>query len=174
MDSHKIQESYRILPIHSMGQYGGQRLLMIWQVTIPQDHKDLFEICGKIPDVTRIPGDWEGRIISNSSLTPPLFRLSYQTDNVGKVTCKWNFMNIFIGNSKIELTSEQLKMFDFTNFHDEIRMISDDVMIGKYILKSNQVINIIGDNSLGLVQFEKSKGETIPNIYYYLNKVPKL
>ena len=83
-------------------------------------------------------------------------------------------MNIFIGNSKIELTSEQLKMFDFTNFHDEIRMISDDVMIGKYILKSNQVINIIGDNSLGLVQFEKSNGETIPNIYYYLNKVPKL
>jgi len=27
-------------------------------------------------------------------------------------------------------------MFDFTNFHDEIRMLADDAMIGRYLPRS--------------------------------------
>ncbi len=136
-----------------------------------QDHKELFEKYGKVPDPSKVKGDWEGRMVSNASLTPPLFKFRYDVDSTGRVSCKWNFMNILKGDSKIEFTQQQMLMFDFTNFHDEIRMITDDVMVGKYAPVGQQVLNIIGDRSLGLLHFEKTAEGTRPCIYYYIRRV---
>jgi hypothetical protein len=80
-------------------------------------------------------------------------------------------MRIFKGGSTIELTPEQLLMFDFTNFHDEIRMIRDDVMVGKYVLTGSKLFDVVRDSSLGLVQFETASEGTRPVIYYYLSKI---
>ena len=137
----------------------------------PEDHRELFNKYGRSPDVNKIMGVWEGRMISSASLTPPLFRLQYKTDQSGKVTCEWNFVRIFKGGSAIELTPEELLMFDFTNFHDEIRMIRDDVMVGKYVLTGSKLFDVVRDSSLGLVQFETASEGTRPVIYYYLSKI---
>ena len=69
-----------------------------------QDHRDLFEKYGTVPDVNKVRGHWEGRMVSNASLTPPLFKFRYDVDGSGRVSCKWNFMQILKGNSKVELT----------------------------------------------------------------------
>jgi hypothetical protein len=137
----------------------------------PDDHRELFEKYGKAPDVRAIPGEWEGKMVSNASLTPPLFRFWYAVDASGKVSCRWNFMNILKGNSRIELTREQMLMFDFTNFHDEIRMVRDDAMVGRYLPRGERVLDLIGDRDLGLLHFEKGKGGEQPTIYYYIRKV---
>jgi uncharacterized protein YndB with AHSA1/START domain len=136
-----------------------------------EDHRELFEKYGKTPDLTKISGEWEGRMVSSASLTPPLFRFWYSLDASGKVSCKWNFMNILKGNSRIKVTSRQLEMFDFTNFHDEIRMIADDAMVGRYLAKGSELLKIVGDRDLGLVHFQKDAQGTRPEIYYYIRKV---
>ncbi len=136
----------------------------------PEDHEELFVKYGKPPDINKIRGEWEGRIVSNASLPPPFFRFRYDIDISGKVICKWNFMNILKGDSKIELTPEQMLMFDFTNFHDEIRMIADDLMVGKYCPEAKEILNIIGERSSGLIHFEKTQGGVRPCIYYYIKK----
>jgi uncharacterized protein YndB with AHSA1/START domain len=137
----------------------------------PQDHRELFEKYGKEPDVNVISGEWEGRMVSNASLTPPLFRFWYSVDSSGKVSCKWNFMNILKGNSKIVMTKDQMLMFDFTNFHDEIRMITPDDMVGRYLPKSSRLLDILGDRDLGLLHFEKNPQGDRPMIYYYIKRV---
>ncbi len=137
----------------------------------PEDHKDLFEKYGKAPDVTKIAGEWEGRMVSNASLTPPLFRFWYSVDAAGMVSCKWNFMNILKGNSKVEMTKDQMLMFDFTNFHDEIRMVRDDAMVGRYAPQAQKILDILGDRDLGLLHFLKGDKGTRPAILYYIRKV---
>jgi hypothetical protein len=62
-------------------------------------------------------------------------------------------------------------MFDFTNFHDEIRMLADDAMVGRYLPKSERIMNLIGNRDLGLIHFEKTSEGTRPVIYYYIKKV---
>lgn len=109
-------------------------------------------------------------MVSNASLAPPLFRFWYDMDSSGKVKCRWNFMNILKGDTKVELTQEQMLMFDFTNFHDEIRMIVDDLMLGKYC-SGAEILDVIGERSLGLVHMEHTPQGTRPCIYYYIRKV---
>jgi len=136
-----------------------------------EDHRELFEKYGKAPDLGKIIGEWEGRMVSNASLTPPLFRFWYGLDSAGKLSCRWNFMNIMKGSSKLEMTPRQLDMFDFTNFHDEIRMIAGDAMVGRYLPKSDELLKILGDKDLGLFHFERTPGGDRPAIYYYIKKV---
>lgn len=54
-------------------------------------------------------------------------------------------MYLLRGNSRVEFTQDQINMFDFTNFHDEIRKIKDDFMVGKYIPEEQEILNLVGD-----------------------------
>jgi uncharacterized protein YndB with AHSA1/START domain len=135
------------------------------------DHRELWEKHGKVPDVGALAGEWEGRMVSNASLTPPRFRFWYSVDGSGKLSCRWNYMKILKGTSRLKLTGNELEMFDFTNFHDEIRMLSDDTMVGRYLPSSERIMNLIGNRDLGLIHFEKTPEGTRPVIYYYIKKL---
>lgn len=134
------------------------------------DHKDLFDNYGKVPDPKQVAGNWEGRMVCNSSLTPPLFRFRYDLDSSGRVSCNWSFMEILKGDAKIEFTEDQMLMLDFTNFHDEIRTVTPDVMVGRYGSIGQRILDLIGDRSLGLLQFEKTAEGTRPCLYYYIRR----
>lgn len=135
------------------------------------DHKELFEKHGYVPEPVAIVGEWEGRMISNASPTPPLFRFRYELDPEGKITCRYIFMHLIRGDSRVELTESQMEMFDFTNLHDEIRMVKDDLMVGKYCPEGQEILNIIGDRSLGLLHFEETSEGTRSCVYYAIRKV---
>ncbi|MCL4436784.1 MAG: transthyretin-like family protein [Thaumarchaeota archaeon] len=135
-----------------------------------KDHQELFQKHGKVPDTNKVLGEWEGRMVSNTCLTPPLFRFKYVKDGHGKITCQYIFMYLMRGNSRIEFTQKQMLMFDFTNFHDEIRMVSDDFMVGKYLPEEQEILNLLGDRSLGLIHFEKTPKGTRPCIYYSITR----
>ena len=109
-------------------------------------------------------------MVSNSSLAPPLFRFRYDLDSNGRVSCNWNFMNVLKGDAKIEFTKEQMLMFDFTNFHDEIRTVTPDVIVGRYGPIGQRLLDLIGERSLGLIHFEKTTEGTRPCVYYYIRR----
>jgi len=138
-----------------------------------KDHREIFEKHGKVPDPSKILGEWEGRMVSNTCLTPPLFKLKYHIDAQGKVTNEYIFMYLLRGNSRVEFTKAQMNMFDFTNFHDEIRMVKDDFLVGKYLPEEQEILNLLGDRSLGLIHFEKTSKGTRPCLYYSLKRVSK-
>ncbi len=138
-----------------------------------KDHREIFEKHGRVPDPAKVLGEWEGRMVSNTCLTPPVFRFRYHLDAQGKVTCEYIFMYLLRGNSRVEFTLEQMNMFDFTNFHDEIRMVKDDFLVGKYLPEEQEILNLLGDRSLGLIHFEKTSKGTRPCIYYSIKRVSK-
>ncbi len=136
-----------------------------------KDNRELFEKHGRMPDPNKVLGEWEGRMVSNTCLTPPLFRFKYALDSQGKVTCQYIFMYLLRGNSRVEFTQTQMNMFDFTNFHDEIRMVTDDFLVGKYCPEEQEILNLLGDRSLGLLHFEKTPQGTKPCIYYAITRI---
>jgi hypothetical protein len=135
-----------------------------------KDHQELFEKYGKAPDPNKVLGEWEGRMVSNTCLTPPLFKFIYIKDSHGDLTCQYIFMYMLRGNSRIEFTQNQMEIFDFTNFHDEIRMVRDDFMVGKYLPEEQEILNLLGDRSLGLIHFEKTSKGTRPSVYYAITR----
>ena len=138
-----------------------------------KDHREIFEKHGKLPDQSKLLGEWEGRMVSNTCLTPPLFKLKYLIDANGKLINEYIFMYLLRGNSRVEFTPTQMNMFDFTNFHDEIRMVKDNFMVGKYLPEEQEILNLLGDRSLGLIHFEKTPKGTKPCLYYSLRRVSK-
>jgi hypothetical protein len=79
-----------------------------------------------------------------------MFRFRYAKDSQGNLTCHYIFGGFLPGTSKIIFDDKELSMFDFTGslFHDEIRMLRKDTMLGKYVSMKDPVFKL----------FEKSQG----------------
>jgi len=47
----------------------------------------------------------------------------------------YNFANLIQGNSDVSITSDIFRFDDFTPFHDELRMIRPDLVVGKWVIE---------------------------------------
>ncbi len=45
---------------------------------------------------------------------------------------EYTFGGLLRGISRVVLTPEEMKMYDYTNWHDELRMVNDNIMVGKW------------------------------------------
>jgi len=108
------------------------------------DFKIIFSKKATKPDVDEVQGSWEGKLISDSIHSPVLFRFRYYEEN-GSLKCKYMFGGIIQGTPEVKFTEEMMEMFDFAGqlFHDEIRMLNKDVMLGKYCTLESPVFNLL-------------------------------
>ena len=97
-----------------------------------KDHQTIYEKHSFVPSPDQVIGTWSGRLVSDSSLTPLIQVFTYTRDNLGKLQMEYTFGGLLRGISKVVLTSEELKMYDYTNWHDEVKMVSDNFMVGKW------------------------------------------
>ena len=65
-------------------------------------------------------------------MTPVTQEFIYTEDNIGKLQMQYTFGGLLSGISKVVLTPEQMNMYDFTNWHDEVKIVKDDFMVGKW------------------------------------------
>lgn len=114
------------------------------------DFQMIFDTKCRRPDPNEVMGIWEGRLVSNSTLSPVMFRFRYAKDSQGNLTCNYIFGDFLPGTSRMKLGEKELSMFDFTGslFHDEIRMLRKDIMLGKYVSIQDPIFKL----------FEKSQG----------------
>jgi hypothetical protein len=110
----------------------------------------IFSTKSRKPDLAEVLGVWEGRLISNSALSPVMFRFRYYMDPQSRLKCRYVFGNFLPGTSRIKFSEKELSMFDFTGglFRDEIRLVRKDVMLGKYVSIQDPIFKL----------FEKSQG----------------
>lgn len=132
----------------------------------PADHRDLYEK-GTAPKASDIEGKWRGQLVSNAALSYSFFVLSF-TLNQDRIDGKWKLLGVWEGDSKVELGKDEMKMFDFTNWHDEIRRVTDDIMVGKYCQPDKSILPPPWAGSLGYIQAEEGKRFCL---YYILNKI---
>lgn len=109
-----------------------------------EDHERLYAMMKK-PTLDKMVGIWEGYLISDSAWSPPVFRFRYYFDSDGSLKNHYLFGNILSGTATVHDKADHVEMHDETGglFHDEIRQVNNDILIGKYYSQSNEILNLI-------------------------------
>jgi len=84
------------------------------------------------PSGKEIAGAWEGMLVSDSAVTPrtQLFRFDHED---GEIDMRYSFANMLRGISDTSVTNQIFRFDDPTPFHDEIRMVTPDLIVGRWI-----------------------------------------
>jgi hypothetical protein len=108
------------------------------------DFKTIFSIKARKPDPEEVLGRWEGRLVSDSTPSPTLFRFRFYKDQ-SELKCKYIFGGVLPGTSDVKFTEDMMLMFDFTGqlLHDELRMVRKDFMVGKYCAPNSPIIKLM-------------------------------
>jgi len=95
------------------------------------------------PTKDEMVGKWEGFLVSDSFVTPRSQIFDFDYDGSGEYQMHYNFSNLLRGYSEVSARENRFRFDDFTPFHDELRMIRPDFVVGKWVtdwslLPSNQ------------------------------------
>ncbi len=133
----------------------------------PADHAGLWNE-GTVPDPEALAGGWNVQLVSNAGLLAPLFEFQFETTEYG-VDGRYEVLDTAGGDVRLDFGEEQMEMFDFSNWHDEIRQLTDDFMVGKYCQTETQLLPAPADGSLGTIHAETTDGEDRLCLYYVMN-----
>lgn len=96
------------------------------------DHQLIYEKHSRAPTADEIIGRWTGQLVSDSAVTPVVQVFTYTYDVIGKLQMNYVFGDLLRGISRVTLTPQQMNMYDWTNWHDEVRIVREDFMVGKW------------------------------------------
>ena len=102
-----------------------------------EDHGMVYARMRK-PPLASMVGIWDGQLVSDSAWTPPVFRFRYYFDSGGNLKNDYLFAGTLAGTAVVEEKADHLEMHGITGvFHDEIRQVNKDILIGKYYSDPN-------------------------------------
>ncbi|WP_420545148.1 GMC family oxidoreductase N-terminal domain-containing protein [Nitrosopumilus sp.] len=85
------------------------------------------------PTQDEMAGHWEGMLVSDSFVTPRSQIFDFRYDGSGEYNMHHNFGNLIQGLSEVSVSDELFRFDDFTPFHDELRMINPELVVGKWV-----------------------------------------
>lgn len=136
---------------------------------IHTDYKMMY--CRAVPPKNReLIGNWTGKFFGRYGYSPAVIRMSFQLHTDGHITNRWQLLYFMRGSSLVEYSTTDLYLYDFTSFRDEIRAVSDKIMIGRYWLTPMKEIRVIDSHRLNLLHFEKTTEGIRPALYYILER----
>jgi len=97
-----------------------------------QDHETIYQYHARAPSPDELIGRWVGRLVCDSAVTPVVQVFTYTYDIVGKLRMNYVFGDVLRGVSRVILTPQQMNMYDWTDWHDEVKMVKEDFMVGKW------------------------------------------
>jgi hypothetical protein len=131
------------------------------------DHAALFA-SGKVPAPADLDGAWRMDAISNANEAAGIAYLGFTNKPDGKFEARYQLMGLVEGLVLPQFLADHFQLNDFTPFHDEIRKVTDDLMIGKYVTElPAQISSLLGTQNLGL--FHSEPGGKF-GMYYVLTR----
>ena len=183
----KMVDDDNILGKAFFGQYGKGQLLFDFSMSRnysidfmgEDDLAALFynDEYSHTPTKDEMIGSWEGVLVSDSFVTPRSQIFDFDYDGSGDYEMYYNFANLIRGYSEVSVTNELFRFDDFTPFHDELRMIRPDLVIGKWVsdwslLPSSQFSIQELQN---LINFGSSTIQILDSVYKIFNlRIPQL
>ncbi|HKX81275.1 MAG TPA: GMC family oxidoreductase [Nitrososphaera sp.] len=125
-----------------LGTFGRGRELFSFSMSREYDidfmtEQDLLAIFNSntlsyLPGEKELVGVWEGMLVSDSAVSPrsQLFYFNYED---GDVDMRYSFANMLRGRSDVSITNTLFRLDDPTPFHDELRMVTPDVALGRWV-----------------------------------------
>ena len=131
------------------------------------DHRELYDRVAVSPDAQSLEGTWSMNVVANSNHRQDAATLLFDAKPDGRVEGRYIFLRAVEGQSRLEMGPDELRMYDFTPLHDEIRAIDANYMVGKWISDERRGF---GPFSLGLLQAERSEAGLNRFGFYYTLK----
>ena len=73
----------------------------------------------------------------------------------GRIEARYRFMGFLEGMVEPVFAADHFQLNDFTPFHDEVRVLAADMLIGRYVTQLPPAVSaLLGPSSLGLFQSE--------------------
>ena len=136
------------------------------QMTV-DDHATLYAV-GANPTAADLDGVWRMDTISNANHAAGIAYLQFASKPDGRFEARYQLMGIMEGLVVPSFLSDHFQLTDFTPFHDEIRKVSGDFLVGKYMTKLPFALPpLLGSTSLGLLHAQPD-GEV--GFYYMLTR----
>ncbi|MBI3329905.1 MAG: GMC family oxidoreductase, partial [Nitrospinae bacterium] len=131
------------------------------------DHRALYQ-SSTAPTKEQLAGLWEMHSVANAANTGTVAYLKFDLKPSGRLEARYRFLGLLEGMVDPVFGGDHFQLNDFTPFHDEIRYVSQDVLVGKYTTSSPPgLMELFGPNSLGLFHQETSSGGTPQFSFYY-------
>jgi cholesterol oxidase len=139
------------------------------QMTV-DDHRTLYD-GASVPDAPELEGVWRMSAISNANHMGDVALLAFEKKPDGRFEARYRLMGLMEGLVMPQQLVDHFRLTDFTQFHDEIRKIAPDLMIGKYVTDIPEALTgVIPATSLGLLHVEGEPGRRRFGFYYLLTK----
>ncbi|MGD0049255.1 MAG: GMC family oxidoreductase [Bryobacteraceae bacterium] len=129
------------------------RLYKFDQMTV-DDHDALYA-AGASPDAADLNGVWRMDVISNANHAGGVAYLQFSNLPDGRFEARYELMGLFEGLVVPSFVQDHFQLNDFTPFHDEIRKVTDDFMVGKYVTGLPAgTAQLIANSTLGVFHTE--------------------
>jgi len=136
------------------------------QMTV-NDHLALYA-SGAVPTPQDLQGVWRMDVISNANHAGGVAYLNFDAKPDGSLACRYLLMGLMEGLVVPSFLQDHFQLNDYTSFHDEIRKISSDFLVGKYITDIPPAVSSALNNlSLGIFHSD-SAGNL--GFYYMLTR----
>jgi len=134
-----------------------------------EDHNALFA-SGTVPTKEELNGVWRMDIISNNNHLGSAAFLEFDLKPDGRLQSTYQFAGLFEGLVIPSFTQDHFQLNDFTPFHDEIRKVTSDFMVGRYVTAAFTGIDVLLGSSRDLGIFHTQPGSNSFGFYYTLTK----
>jgi hypothetical protein len=142
------------------------RLYTFDQMTV-DDHEALFA-AGGTPTAAELDGVWRMDAISNANHAGGIAYLQFSNKPDGSFAARYQLMGLLEGLVTPSFLKDHFQLNDFTPFHDEIRTVSADFLVGKYVTALPPgLAPMFANSSLGLFH-EEADGQF--GFYYLLTR----
>ena len=131
------------------------RLYSFDQMTA-QDHQALYA-AGAVPAPADLEGVWRMDTVSNANHAGGIAYLQFSNKPDGRFEARYQLMGLMEGLVVPSFLKDHFQLNDFTPFHDEIRKVTADFLVGKYMTAlPPAVAALLGNSSLGLFHTQAS------------------
>ncbi|HEV2495479.1 MAG TPA: GMC family oxidoreductase [Terriglobia bacterium] len=131
------------------------------------DH-DLLYQRSPAPTAQQLAGLWEMHAVANAQDTGTVAYLKFDLKPDGRLEARYRFLGLIEGLVEPVFGQDHFQLNDFTPFHDEIRCVDQDFMVGRYTTADPPGLSdLFGPGSLGLFHQETSSGGTPQFSFYY-------
>jgi hypothetical protein len=118
------------------------------------DHTALYNT-GAVPDPADVASVWRMDVISNANHANGVAYLQFSNLPDGTFRASYQLMGLMEGLVTPTFLQDHFQLNDFTPFHDEIRKVTADFLVGKYVTTvPAPVTALIGNSTLGLFHTE--------------------
>lgn len=143
------------------------RLYGFAQMTV-DDHNALYA-SGAVPTPADLHGVWRMDCISNANTAAGTAYLQFSNLPDGRFVAQYQLMGLMEGLVMPAFLKDHFQLTDFTPFHDEIRKVTGDFLVGKYVTQLPAAVSaLVGNSTLGL--FHTEAGGQF-GFYYTLTRV---